>query len=186
MLKYKDVWTRFGFPRFYLKFRGVYDKEKLYHGIIDWFARRKWEYEEEMLEHGEGPFGIEDGINMYGVKREDEWVEYKIEVESHSFDEKPVMVKMEGGEQKQLTNGRIRLYFHGTMTFDYEQRWDKSVFHASMKDFFNKYILRRRIAEKYWDKIWYEMYDLHYHVKNIFGMQAKGHEQKFYIGVRRG
>ncbi len=188
MLKYKDIWTRYAYPRFFLKFRGVYDKDKLYYAIIDWFARRKWEYEEEMLEHGEGPFGIEDGINIFGIKRTDEWVQFRIDLETHSFDEKRMTIKTEGGEDKNVVNGRIRIFFHGAMTMDYENggKWDKSTLHAAMKDFYNKYIFRRRLAEKYFDQLWYEMYDLHYHLKNVLGMQAKGHEQKFYTGVRRG
>lgn len=185
MLKYKDIWTRYSFPRFYLKFRGVYDKDKLYYAIIDWFARRKWEYEEEMLEHGEAAFGIEDGINWSAIKRSDEWIQMRIDLESHSFDEKPVVVQVEGGEPKTLYNGRIRLFFQGSMSMDYEAKWDKGVFHAALKDFYNKYIFRRRLSEKYFDQLWYEMYDLHYHLKNVLGMQAKGHEQKFYTGVRR-
>jgi hypothetical protein len=84
--------------------------------------------------------------------------------------------------KKILTNARLELSISGTLTLDYQKRWERSPFWAAVGDFYHKYIIKKEWETVLWDEMWYRMHKLHALIKDYMDLQAKGYEYKGYLG----
>jgi hypothetical protein len=76
--------------------------------------------------------------------------------------------------------------FTGAVIYDWEKRWNENVFYAELKNFFNKYVIRKKMEHLWWDQLWYrELHPLHEIVKEKLKMESQEYEHRYWTGVHK-
>ena len=93
---------------------------------------------------------------------------------------------MADASTREFTKGRIWIEFKGHVLYDYAKRFEKNAFYSQLRNFYNKYIIKRRMDHWWWDVLWYrEIHQLHNLVKERLKMESEGYEHKYWTGVHR-
>jgi len=92
----------------------------------------------------------------------------------HTWDLIPVQVNKDG-KKKLLEKGRIKISIGVAFEYDYENKWEGTRMHTTLRDFYIKYIMLRKI-QVYADKIEYEAHNLQETIKQWLDMQARGNQ----------
>ena len=186
-MKSSEMYVKSGTPTVYIKYNGVWDMQDLYESAIDWFRKRKYKFHEKIYKHKHpSPFGVERQYVWQATRDEEEYIQLVIDVYMHTYDAHDVEAKMKDGETKTFTKGRIWIEFKGHIIYDYKKRFEKSSFYAQLRNFYNKYIIKKRMEQWWWDMLWYrEIHQLHAFVKDRLDMESKGYEHRYWTGVHR-
>lgn len=155
----------------FIKFKGVFDFEKVYNETAKWFKTRSFEFHEYQLKERDPTIG-ETEFFWQGWRDDTEWMRIWIDVYARMWDQTPVEV-MQEGVKKTLLRARIRFVFDAWIETDYENRFETSKIFHSLRDYYDKVVYKKRI-ELYGDKIEYEVHELHELVKKTLGMEAAG------------
>ena len=70
----------FGKTGIFIMYKGLYDFDKLYKAIEDWFNVYQYEYHEKQFKNKEYNVGDELEIKLSGDKKVDEYAKYVIEL----------------------------------------------------------------------------------------------------------
>ena len=109
-----------------------------------------------------------------------------IEIYIHTYDAHDVEIVMADGKKENFTKGRIWIEFKGYVTYDPEKRWESKRFYARLRNFYNKYVIKKKMEGVWWDLLWYrEIHRLVWLVKQRLKMEADSYEHKYWIGVHR-
>ena len=101
-----------------------------------------------------------------------------------TFDLRDVDVVLKDGTKKKMSKGRLWVQIRGRVDVDYEGLWDKSAFLAQLKNFYNKYIIKKRIESVWWDQLQYKIVlALHALIKERLKMISEGYPTRFMHGV---
>ena len=73
----------------------------------------------------------------------------------------------------------------GQEIIDWEGRFEKNRFWRAMRDWYNKYVIRRELESGWGDTLIYRMTDLQAFIKKYLDMQASAHEWAGYMGENR-
>jgi len=171
----------------YIKYKGVWDMQDLYESMVDWFRKRKYKFYEKIYKHKQpSPFGVERQYVWQAIRDEEEYIRFIIDTYIHTYDAHDVEVKMKNDETKTFTKGRIWLEFKGHVLYDPTKRFEKNAFYMQLRNFYNKYVVKKRMEHLWWDLLWYrEIHQLHNFVKNRLKMESKGYEHRYWVGVHR-
>ncbi len=174
-----------GTPTVYIKFKGVWDMEDLYISMVDYLRDRKYKFQERIYKHKRpSPFGVERQYSWTATKYKDEYLEFQIDIYIHTYDAYEEDVVMTDGSRKMFTKGRMLMEFRGTVNYDYGAHFEKSNFYAELRNFFHKYVIRKKFEQVWWDQLWYrEIHPLHNFIKQRLKMQAEGFEHRYWVGV---
>ncbi len=165
-----------------IRYRGLFDFDGLYNVIVQWMkARRFWFHETKYKHKVSSPFGAEQEITFTGDKKVTDFYAHAITIDLHLWDMTEVEV-VQKGIKKTLTNARMQIDIQGTLSLEYEKRWEVSTFWMAVRDWWMKYIMRREVESIYYDEIYYRTYRLHNVIKKFLDMEAKGHEYEGYLG----
>jgi hypothetical protein len=181
------TYNREGVPTVYIRYKGVWDMDDLYKSMVDWFRERKYKFHELIYKHKHpSPFGVERQYIWQAIKKEDEYLLFNIDIYIHTYDAHDVEVKMKDGSNKTFTKGRIWIEFRGHMAYDWEKRWENSSFYKSLRNFYNKYVIKKKKEQILWDQLWYrEIHQLHAMVKERLKMESEGYEHRYWTGIHR-
>ncbi len=173
------VWT------IYIKYKGVWDMEDLYISMIDYLRERKFRFQERVYKHKRpSPFGVERQYSWTATRHEDEYLDFQIDVYIHTYDANDEEIVMSDGSHRTITKGRMLVEFRGNISYDYEGNFEKNAFYAQLRNFFHKYIIKKKFEQVWWDQLWYrEIHPLHNMVKNRLKMQGEGFEHRYWTGV---
>ena len=69
------------------------------------------------------------------------------------------------------------------MNYDWEGRWNEKLFYKYLKDFYNKYVVRKKFTQGYAPKFRTELYELQNLIKERLKMESRGFEQRYMPGV---
>ena len=175
-----------GTPTAYIKYKGIWDMEDLYESVIDWFRKRKYKFQEKIYKHKHpSPFGVERQYIWQATRDETEYLRIEYNVYMHTYDAHDVEVVMPNGKPKIFTKGRIWIEIRVTMIFDYAKRFDKNAFYRHIKDFYNKFIIRKRIVQLLHPKYRSEMFALHAFIQHKLKMESDEYEHAHVGGVKR-
>ncbi len=179
------MYVRSGTPTVYIKYKGVWDMQDLYISMIDYMRERKFKFQERIYKHKHpSPFGVERQYNWEATRYEDEYMEWFIYIYIHTYDAHEEEVTMKDGSKQVFTKGRMLMEFRGLIVYDYEKHWEKSEFYAELRNFYHKFIIRKKFEQKWWDELWYrEIHPLHNFVKNRLKLEAEGFEHRYWTGV---
>ncbi len=153
----------------FLKYKGVWDMKKVYQAMQAWFSSRGYRFMEEMYK--EKP--PETEIKWAAKRLIDDYYLYHISLKFHIWDMENVEV-VKDGKKKVLQQGRMKITFSAKVVTDYSGRWEASVFKKWLEKVYNKAIIRRDIEFKHMDNLYYVLYGLHEHTKQLLGMETSG------------
>ena len=101
----------------------------------------------------------------------------------HTYDAHDIEVVMPNGKKKTFTKGRIWIELKILFLFDWEKRWDESAFYRHLKDFYNKYIIKKRFMQTYSPKFRDEFHQLQALIRNRLKMESDQFEYLHMAGV---
>ena len=173
-------------PPTYIRFKGIWDMQDLYESIADWFRKRKYKFHEKIYKHKHpSPFGVERQYVWLAVRDETEYLEIQYNLYIHTYDAHDVETAMSNGKTKTFTKGRIWIEIKTNWVLDHAKRFDKNSFYRHIKDFYNKYIIRKRIMQLVNPKYRAEMFALHAFVKHRLKMESDEYEHAHTGGFRK-
>lgn len=173
-------------PPTIIRFTGVWDMQDLYEAIADWFRRKKYKLHEKVYKHKHpSPFGIERQYIWQAQREEDEYTEVVYDMYIHTYDAHEIDVVMPDGTKKLFTKGRLWMEVKVEVKWDHEKRWNTNYFYNSLKDFYNKYIIRKRYMHGWSPKFRTEMYQFQRLVKLKLKLENDEFEQKYISGVHK-
>ncbi len=173
-------------PATYVRYKGIWDMQDLYESIADWFRKRKYKFQERVYKHKHpSPYGIERQYIWDAKRKENDFVEFHYDVYVHTYDAHDIEVVKPDGTKKIFTKGRIWIEIKSKSITDWEKRWKDRSFYASLKNFYNRYVIKRNFSQGWNPKKRYEMYELQTMLKNRLKMEAGEYEQIHEAGFGR-
>lgn len=169
----------------YIQYKGIFDFDDLYHSIADFFRNKKFKFYEIQQRHRRpGPFGAELYYNFRAERKVEDYYRWTVQVVIETFDTRDVEVVLKDGTKKKMAKGRLWIQIQGYVDVDYEELWNKSAFMANLKNFYNKYIVKKRIESVWWDQLQYKIvHALHALIKERLKMISEGYPTRFMHGV---
>ena len=161
-----------------IMFKGIFDWEGLYHFIKRWFAEHDYKYEEGVFKsNSSGDIGKEQEFKWKGQRKVTEYYKYKIKLEMHSWDMRPVEV-VEKGKKKKRWKGKFMLEFYADLETDYQGWWKKSQFALNIKRFLDRFVWKKERMFIYADQLYYSVQRFQSEVKVYLKMHSKGNAYK--------
>lgn len=159
-------------PPLYIKHTGIFDMDAVYNYIHGWFARRNYLSHEDLYKHKPGFVkGNEVEIELSGFKRITGYLKHWIEIKFHLWDAEEIEVVQEG-KKKKLTQAAIRIVFNAWLEMDWENRWEQNKFLEMLRDFYHKYIIKKKIEEEWEGALFKEEYEMHDTVKKLLEQET--------------
>ena len=164
-----------GTPTIYVQYKGIFDMQDLYETIADFFRHKKFKfYERQQRLRKPGPFGPEIQYVFEAKRKVEEYYEWIINVNIETADMRDIEVVSKDGTKKKMSKGKIWIQIYGTVTTDYEKVWEKSAFLAHLKNFYNKYVIRKTYEGIFWDDMYYKIIlRLHALIKERLNMTSQ-------------
>ncbi|MBI4439468.1 hypothetical protein HY638_00690 [Candidatus Woesearchaeota archaeon] len=160
-------------PPAYIRYKGVWNMQELYEAMSKWFKERKYKFYEKVYKHkAPSPFGSDRQYVWEAVQPFEDYNRASIYVYMHTYDAHDIEVADAQGKKKVFTKGRIWIMIKLHVEFDYEKSFNESKFYFYLKDFLNKYVLRRRWMEGMSPKYRTELYKLHNVLQSALDMQT--------------
>ncbi len=155
-----------------LRYKGVFDWDKLYKEMVAWAKEREFEFYETQYKHKwkgklaeiEIKWRLEQEINSFAKN--------EIRVFFHMWDFKEVEV-IQNGEKKRLSQARMFIDFNGALLLDWQKRFDGSKVKRLLRDFYINHIIRHEIADIWWDKLWYNANKFQQHAKRLLNIESE-------------
>ncbi len=159
-------------PAFRLKYKGVFDYDKLTTFVIKWMQHRKFNINESKHKHKYScPHGFEIERAIEGWRKIDDYYRYDIEVSFHLWDAFEVEAVKDGRTRK-LWNARVEIQISFDVVCDYQDRWGKSPFMERLRNFYDQYIIKKEIIAKHADPLYYKLLSLNTKIKNFLEMET--------------
>lgn len=173
-------------PQAYLRFTGVWDMQDLYENMVNWFRMKKYKLHERIYKHKHpSPFGVERQYTWEALKEETEYILIHYDIYMHVYDAHDVEVTMKDGSKRVFTKGRLWVELKVEVRFDHEKRWNETPFYYHLKDFYNKYIFRKRFMQGYSPKFRTEVYELQALIRNRLKLEHQAFAHRYYGGIHK-
>ena len=171
-------------PASYIRYKGVWDMQDLYESMVGWFRERKYKFHEKIYKHKHpSPFGVERQYMWFAERKEGDYEQVQYNIYMHTYDAHDIGVVMPDGSKKEYTKGRLWIELKVSFHFDWEKRWDSTSFYRTLKDFYNRYIIRKKYMEGYGPKFRDEFHQLQALVRNRLKMESDQFEYANMAGV---
>ena len=163
----------YAMPRMKIRFKGVFDVNRLYKKMVLWIKKHGYEFQEQLYKE-KMP---ELEIVWNARKRKTGYIMDRIYVHIHIFDMETVEV-IEKGARKKLAQGRLTITMLPIVETGYADIYEhfqwNSVFQRRLMSFYNKYVIKKDLDLQYTDALWYDLYNLHAFAKDILKLEARG------------
>jgi len=125
---------------------GIFDFAAFYSFAHSWFKEERYGVTEE--KYSEKVSGDARNINIKWLSSKDFDDYFKIEIEIlfSIKDLTDVQVEIDG-EKRKMNKGTIALKIRGTLTKDYESKWDPSPVTRFLRDVYNKYVIPQKVND---------------------------------------
>ncbi len=142
-------------PTFKLRKKGTFDLKSLLNGIKRWMRKEYYHYHEP--KYAIKPDEVE--IAIYGERKLNEYVRYRIEILIKGFDLKQVEVIKEG-KKIAMVDGRFFIELGGKMMLDWQRRFGGNKLLQTLQDFYHKRIMKQTIEEVWLDHLLHKVIEL--------------------------
>ncbi|MFC1698074.1 hypothetical protein ACFL1H_07055 [Nanoarchaeota archaeon] len=156
-----------------IKWKGVLDWEGLYKVMFQWFMRYKYIFTENTLKSAWGPFGQEFEIEWDAWRKVTNYVKYVVEIYVHAWDKRDVEV-VKDGKKKTMQHIRFNMEFNVRIETDYQGKLSGTPFKDKLRNFYEKYIIRKDLAFDHWDPLYYQISGLREVIKKFLDSQVQG------------
>lgn len=144
---------------------GVYDYDKVYRGIVNWFKSKGYFFQEKLHQEIVQPIGKTHRIDFSGTKDVSDYVRHAITIEIWTLRTNSLK-----GE-KSLVSGEIQMRFKGELILDYKNSWDRyGAMGKVMKTFYHRYVIKKRIWVKHAGDVYVETNNLIKTIKHNLGL----------------
>ena len=154
-----------------IRFKGVFDYDGLMQMVYDWMNNRRFKIIEKVYKHKGGSSGWELERELEGSRKVTDYIKYVITVAVHAWDAKEVEVIKDGKKMK-MHKGRLEVKMSIGIELDYAARWESSEAMEKVRNFFHNVIIKKEIAFKHADPLYYSMLALHTDIKKFLGMEG--------------
>ncbi len=184
-MKASEFMTTWPTPLVFLQYKGIWDMQELYEVIVDFLRDYKFKVYEKMQRHRvAGPFGVERQYLFEGVANLEHYYQWIVTVDIETFDEHEVEVVTKDGQKRMMTKGRLWMRISGNVEGDFERIFEKSAFAAQLRNFYNKYIIKKKAEGVWWDTLHYNVVlKLHARIKEHLNMLSAQFEHRHFSGV---
>ncbi|MBI4450407.1 hypothetical protein HY642_00395 [Candidatus Woesearchaeota archaeon] len=158
-------------PMSTIKYLGPFDLQKLLKTGRDWLDERLYDFEEPTYKHKVGGEGAEVEVEWLGKLKVNVYVKNYIEVRFHIRDMKDVEV-VRNGEKLKMQYGRVLIESKGRIELDWGERFKGNKFLIALQDFYHNYIIKRTIFVKWWDNLYYQIYELNRVLREQLGFES--------------
>ena len=156
-----------------IKFKGVFDLQRLYKVMVRWLKTRKFEFHEPLYRF-KPPELI---LNWNAERRKTPFVKdiIQVNIDVRGYEEVETIVD---GIKKKLVKGRltINLYFGnetGYADMFGERRWN-TVIERKLKAWLHQFVLKRDFEMLHLDALMYESWKFHKVIKDFLQMECHG------------
>lgn len=160
-------------PAFRLKYKGVFDFDKLTTMIVKWLQDRNFEFNEPKHKHKYScPHGFEIERDFDGWRKIDDYYKHKVEVKFHLWDAFEVDA-VKNGRKVKLWNAHMDIQLGFDVVCDYQNRWSRSPFMDKLhKNFYTQYVIKKEIIINHADPLYYKLLSLHSKIKEFLEMET--------------
>jgi len=148
-------------PGLQIRKRGVFDLDKLYQEMTNWFGKNKYDFNEDIHSDKKGDKGKEIIIVLSGEKKVTDYIKCNIKV---NFFLKNINKVSKASDN--LEKGSVKITLIAKLVLDYNKKWNKSSFSSFLFKIYNNYIIKKEIG-KYKNKLYKEILNLQDVAKEI-------------------
>ncbi len=134
-----------------IRYSGVFDFDKLYKEMHDWFIKNAYDFEEKQHEDKSKDTGREIEITWNGERKIDEFAKFLITVR---------FLIEEFNKVEKLDSGKMVIEISASAVLDYNDRWKRKPFSNFLFNVYTKYIIKEKINTYYLGKLYNETVNL--------------------------
>ena len=166
----------------YLRYKGLFDFDGLYAGVVDWAKNYNYFFHEKVYKHKvPSAKGAEQELRWSLTQKVDEYVIYEFILEFHIWDMKEVKVNV-GGRQKSLSSGRIEIKVAPLLHTDWQKKFDEKVWWQRLLGKLYFKVMITDIEVFHIDTLRYRHNNILAHIRKLLDMESKTHVYKEYLG----
>ncbi len=148
-----------------ISYIGVYNFDKFYRDIINWFKANGYFFHEKVHIEMVRPAGKDHKIDFNASKEVDEYARYLIHVEIWALRTAKLSAK------ENIYNGEIQVRVKGTMELDWKNKFEKhGKIGKALRSFYHKYVIKKRIWVKYAGDVYGDTNSLIANIKQNLGL----------------
>jgi hypothetical protein len=168
-----------------IRYKGIWDMQDFYESVISYLRERKWHFHEKVYKHKHpSPFGVERQYVWLATQQVDDWMHVDINIYIHTYDAHEIEV-IKNGEKKILTEGKIWISMKTWMISDYPEQWNTDSFWLQLKDFYLKYVIRRKVMEGYSPRYRHEISAFYHFMLGKLKADTRDYQYLTLAGVHR-
>lgn len=145
-------------PGSQLRYTGVFDLDRLYSEIKNWFGENEYDFYEKAHTDKSKPKGKELKYTFLGEREVTDYFKYNITVQFFIQEVNPV--------SGNLVHGKAKVTISGVLEMDHHNKWQRSAFSDFLFRIYNNHIIRRDI-EKRKEDLYDDVVNLHDLAKDI-------------------
>ena len=165
--------TRMGWFPHRIKYRGMFDLDGFYKTMALWFKERRFELHERLYKAKPPELRVE----WYAERKRTSWVKEIVEVAVHMWGEYDIEAIV-NGKKKKMAKVRMIITINGDIESPYadifgEPRWTATNLERRLSQVFRNWVMAREMAGLYWDRLYYELYELYGTLKEYLKFGAR-------------
>ncbi len=123
-----------------IKYNGVFDFEKIYNDLHDWFIANRYGFNEKEHTKKTKDLGSNLELKWSGDKKIDDYAMYTIDLH---------LLIEEMNKEGKLDSGKLTIEIIATVTLDYTNKWSTKPFSNLLHQIYTKYIIKDKINGHY-------------------------------------
>lgn len=148
---------------------GVFNFKELYNFLYDWICDQEYDVYEKRYSVKNLGDAKEISLEWECTQNVSDYFKYTISVNWLILGMKDAEVQRDNKKIK-MNSGTLEINFKGTITRDYNQNWEKSIF-KKLRRIYDQFIIRARI-EEYEDKLIEDIEDLKAQCKAFLDLEG--------------
>ncbi|MBI2144374.1 hypothetical protein HYU17_04475 [Candidatus Woesearchaeota archaeon] len=165
--------TRQGWYTHRIKYKGMFDLDGFYKTMALWFKERRFELHEKLYKSKPPELRIE----WEAERKRTSFVKELVFVYVHMWGDYNVEV-IQNGRKKKMANVRMIVTVDGDIEAPYadifgQKRWTATNIERRILRVFQRWIILREVQGLYWDRLYYELYDLYGTLKEFLKFGAR-------------
>ncbi|MBN2567300.1 hypothetical protein JXB02_04410 [Candidatus Woesearchaeota archaeon] len=160
---------------FIIKYKGIFDMDRLYIVCRQWFEDKLMEFHEETYKYKvPSPLGSEYELAWKAWRKLDEYAKMWINVAWKLWEATEVEVMVDG-KRKKMEKARVRIVIDWKIDLDYQNRFD-SPFGRHINRFYLKFVYKKKLDNLVTDMAHYKALELQTLIKEELAMATRGNE----------
>ena len=171
--KVPELKTTMGWYPHRIKYKGIFELEGLYRTMARWFKDGRYELHEGLYKSK--PPEME--LRWLGERKRTGYAKEIVRVHVHMWGDYDLEV-IANGRKKKMANVRMVITIRGDIESPYpdifgQPRWSQTNIERRLNTIFRNWVIKREMEGLYWDRLYYELYDLYGTIKEYLKFGAR-------------